>query len=156
MYVRRIRVWLLLLLLSLGPGVEADVYRWEDENGRVHFGDRPPASEAADITTVETQNSPPSSSVSAPGQSDRAVARQRLLDQYQKERDAKKEATQKKRAEEERRTQLCVQARAELENYQTHPVLYEMAPNGERRYLSDAERAQTIAEARQAVEHWCD
>ncbi len=156
MYVRRIRFWLLILLLSLGQGAAADVYRWVDENGRVHFGDRPPANEAAETTTVETQDTPPSSPGTAPGSSDRGVTRQRLLDQYQKEREAKQEATQKKREEEQRREQLCVQARTELENYQIHPVLYEMAPNGERRYLSDQERAQTIAEARQAVEHWCD
>ena len=155
MRVQRIRFWL-LLLLALGQGAAADVYRWVDENGRVHFGDRPPVSEAAETTTIDTQNSPPPSPDTAPGSSDRSVARQRLLDQYQKEREAKQEAVQRKQAQEQRREQLCLQARTDLENYQTHPVLYEMSSNGERRYLSEEERAQTIAEARQAVEHWCD
>jgi hypothetical protein len=153
MYVARVRFWL-LLLLALGQSAAADVYRWVDEHGRVHFGDRPPASEAVETTTVETQTGPPPDAASS--SSDRGVARQRLLDQYQKERDAKQEAAQRKREEEQRREQLCVQARTDLENYRTHPMLYEMASNGERRYLSDEERAQTIAEARQAVEHWCD
>lgn len=156
MRMPRIRLWLLLLLLSSVQSVTADVYRWEDENGRVHFGDRPPASETAEATTVETQNSPASSPASAPSASDREVTRQRLLDQYQKERDARKEAAQRKREEEERRAFQCARARDQLRSYQTHPVLYELLPNGERRFLSDAERERTLAEAEQAVAHWCD
>lgn len=30
-----------LLLLACGPALAAGVYKWTDEKGRVHFGDRP-------------------------------------------------------------------------------------------------------------------
>jgi glutaredoxin len=34
----------LLLLCALQGPVWADIYKWKDEHGNVHFGDRPPAS----------------------------------------------------------------------------------------------------------------
>ena len=156
MSMQRIQCLLLLLLLLVGQGAGAGVYRWVDEDGRVHYGDRPPASEAAEATIVETQTSPPSSSSSVPNPSDRNITRQRLLDQYQKEREEKKAASQKNREEKQRREIQCAQARARLENYQTHPILYEPLANGKRRYFSDAEHAQAVAAAEQEVARWCD
>lgn len=40
-----LKPWLLLLLgvLWCGSGIAQGVYRWVDETGRVHYGDRPPA-----------------------------------------------------------------------------------------------------------------
>jgi uncharacterized protein DUF4124 len=39
----------LLALFALGPGtVLAEVYKWKDEQGRVHYGDRPPPGVKAD------------------------------------------------------------------------------------------------------------
>jgi hypothetical protein len=39
----------LCLLLFLSVTASAGIYRWVDENGKVHFGDRPPQA-------VETEN----------------------------------------------------------------------------------------------------
>ncbi len=44
----------LLLALTLTTGVSfAEIYQWRDENGQVHFGDRPPAD--AKTETVEVK-----------------------------------------------------------------------------------------------------
>jgi glutaredoxin len=55
--------WLVLLpglLLSFGMA-GADIYKWTDENGRVHFGDAPQTtenSEPVDLGRINTYNAP--------------------------------------------------------------------------------------------------
>lgn len=42
----------LILLLMLPAAVSAGIFSWTDENGKVHFGDRPPIDIKADEITV--------------------------------------------------------------------------------------------------------
>ena len=55
------RLFLLLaLLLPLGMAA-AEIYKWTDENGRVHFGDVPQAvdnTETVDLGRINTYNAP--------------------------------------------------------------------------------------------------
>ena len=37
------KMFLLSMLLLVGVSAQAEVYKWVDENGKVHFGDRAPA-----------------------------------------------------------------------------------------------------------------
>jgi predicted secreted Zn-dependent protease len=39
--------WVGVLLLAIAPGAEAQVYRWKDAEGRIHYGDKPPELEKA-------------------------------------------------------------------------------------------------------------
>ena len=43
------KAWLLAALLSGASTATAEVYKWVDEDGRVHFGDRPQAEDAEAI-----------------------------------------------------------------------------------------------------------
>ncbi|NIM40106.1 MAG: DUF4124 domain-containing protein [Hydrogenophaga sp.] len=43
---RRVRLLLAIALVLAGSGVQSEVYRWTDSQGRVHFGDRPDAAAA--------------------------------------------------------------------------------------------------------------
>ncbi len=47
----------LTLLLSGGAASAAQMYRWTDTNGRVHFSDRRPPAHAAEISSLETGHS---------------------------------------------------------------------------------------------------
>ena len=51
--------WVALGLLAVcaAAPVPAQINKWVDENGRVHYGDRPPANKPS--TTVQIQKSPP-------------------------------------------------------------------------------------------------
>jgi glutaredoxin len=54
-YDRRRHVRLLipfLILCALTSMANAEVYRWTDEHGRIHFGDRPPAGTATEQVQV--------------------------------------------------------------------------------------------------------
>ncbi len=145
------QIILFLVLFLLTVGSVAGVYKWVDENGRVQFGDRPPP-EVEESDEVVIKNQGPASE---PVQVDRKQARDRLLEQYQREREEKKEAAAKERKEKEERKKRCAYARDVLSEYLEHGVLYERQPNQERRYLTDKERDAEIAKARAEVKRWC-
>ncbi len=46
------RCMISVLLLMLPALLSAGIYSWTDENGKIHFGDRPPVAHKADIVTV--------------------------------------------------------------------------------------------------------
>ena len=141
-----------LCLLILIPNAVSGVYRWVDENGKIHYGDRPPADEQAEEIAQKQQ---PVSSSSPPAQNNSAETRQRLLDRYEQEREEKKEAARKKREEAEKRKRNCERARKQLKYYESYPLLYEKLPDGERRYLSAEEKDEDMRKLREAVKQWC-
>ncbi len=141
----------LLLALLLAIDAFAGVYRWVDENGNVQFTDRPPpGAEESDELTIRSQGSAPESPPV-----DRKEARDRLLEQFQREREQKKAAAEKERQEKKQRQKRCNYAKQLLTDYLEHGALYERLPNQERRYLTNQERDAEIARARADVKQWC-
>ncbi len=152
---RQSQTILFLTLFLLAAGAVAGVYKWVDENGRVQFGDRPPPQvEESDEVIIKDHGSA-ADPAPASGQVDRKQARDRLLQQFQKERDEKKAAAAKARQEKEKRKMMCKRAQARLNNYTGHVVLYETLPNQKRRYYTDQEQKAEIAKARAEVKKWC-
>ncbi len=141
-----------LIICSLAaPAAGAGVYRWVDDQGRVHFGDRPQSDAASEVKIrVEPQSSPPAAS-----EAERARHRRRLLEMYQEDRDAKKEAARKQKEERAKRVAECSEARVKLAQFSSAGSLYNRGPDGERRYLSFEERDRYIAGLREEVSRLC-
>ncbi|WP_245832038.1 DUF4124 domain-containing protein [Solemya velesiana gill symbiont] len=63
--------------------VSAGVYRWVDENGRVHFDDRPPVSEAQEVDireqTPASQSGRDEAAINADRKQKRQLKRRRAL-----------------------------------------------------------------------------
>ncbi len=146
------QILLFITMVLLAAGAAAGVYKWVDEDGHVQFGDRPPLG-AEDGGEVKIRNKTITPEPSA--QVDRSTARDRLLEQYQREREEKKEAAAKKRKEKSRLKKMCTYARSKLTGYLEHGLLYDVQDDQERRYLTDKERDAEIAKARMEVKKWC-
>jgi hypothetical protein len=63
--------WLAAVLLICGDAAMADINRWIDENGRVNYGDRPPASVDSEPVSIrpnviETDRTEPEQDASRP------------------------------------------------------------------------------------------
>ena len=141
----------LIIAAMAGPAAGAGVFTWVDEQGRVHFGDRPRSEAAKEVQIrVDPRPSPPTAT-----EAERARNRKRLLEMYQEDREAKKEAAIKQREERERRAAECRRARIELREFSSARALYDDSEGGERRYLSFEERDQFIAGLRQKVSELC-
>ena len=128
----------------------AGVYRWVDEQGRVHYGDRPPSEKESTRIEIEAPPTP------APGDGERREKTQRLLDAMESERDRDKQKAAQAEAEKARREQNCQRARQQAALYQQANALFRRGPDGERIYLSDDEREQGLVRTQALVDQWCN
>ena len=139
---------LVALLLWSQASVRAEVYRWIDENGQVHFGDQ-----AREARTYAIK---PQSGSSAQGdQQQRMDKTRKLLNAYQIERQQAREQQAQQREKAEKSKRNCNRARDDLRKYTEVGNIYRLGEDGEREYLSERERASLLQRSRQAVAHWC-
>ena len=145
------RVIQVLLLMACCQLVEAAVYKWTDEQGRTHYGDRPAEEKSEQIRLTPA----PAAGHSQPGRAERDAKRRRLLDVYREEREKKQAAAEKQKQERADRKQKCQQAKRRYARFNHAGGIYDSDESGERRYLEDDERARYIAGLQAEVERWC-
>ena len=144
-----------LIALSLtfvfftGP-VVAGVYKWVDENGEVHFGDRPPNKDAKE---VRIKAPPPATSTS--GAHQRLERQQKLLQSYDEERQLKAEDKAKADKLTAKRKRNCQIARERAERFKISSYLYEKDEAGNKTILSHERRSEAEKKAQADVGYWC-
>jgi len=142
----RVALACVLCLAGAAAGA-AEVYKWVDADGEVHFGDRPPGQGAEQI------------SVRGGGSSTDAARQERtrrLLQEFETERAEQAEQEAAQAREEAERATACADARNRNFEYKNSAYLYEWTADGDKRVLSDAEHRRARAEARADVDKWCD
>lgn len=143
------RALALAALLAAAAG-HAQVYRWVDEQGKVHYGERPPS--GAKASPVEDKLAAPpgtSSPKAAPdsSQQERDFQRRRMEREQKEAREQK--AAGKTKAE-------CERARLRLAQLRdSRRITAGVNEKGERQYLNDTERAQAIGSQEAAVARAC-
>jgi hypothetical protein len=142
---------LLLIVLTLAClPVSAEVHKWVDEDGQVHYEDSPKGAGSAG------RSSDGSSSQEPTPEQERLEKQKRVLEVMETERRAKQE--QKEKADQERKESAakCESAKQELTRRQEARYLYRKGSGDtEREVLSEEERAKVTAEAAAAVKKWC-
>jgi hypothetical protein len=136
-----------LLLCVLFPLVaHAQIYKWVDEKGRVHYGEKPPP--GAKSSTVRKEASAPPAAPKAPPDvsSQEAEFKRRQIERAQ--------AEEAKAQDAKRRQGQCQQARTRLADAEFAGRHYTYK-GGERVFLSDAEREATLSRMRQQVSEAC-
>jgi len=124
---------IVLCLAAVATGVAAeDVYRWVDDDGVVHYSDRPVGKNAERVDV-------------------------RSLDAIEDAGDARagERGGESGAAEEETRREQCERAKTRLAEYQEADRLYQVGPEGERREMSADERVKAIARVKQDVQAFC-
>jgi hypothetical protein len=141
------------LAIAVSTSTFADgVYKWTDEDGNVHFGDRPTGEPSEERLKV-SYNRTDAEALDLRVQSEREVA-----DSLQESRAA---AIEEKRVAEEERLAAeenqarCESSRAKLNAKRTAQRLYRTDEAGERVFLDDAQRAESIAKSESAITENC-
>ena len=144
---------MLLLSLFLAVPVSAEIYRWTDENGRVHYGERPPHDTAERVQLPHS--AAPSAATPAAEEAERRARQQRMLEAFSHKREQKK--AQKARDERERRrlAQDCERFKRHWNDLNYGGPIYYEEPDGGRRYVDDAERAAELDALRPAYRKAC-
>jgi hypothetical protein len=151
------RIICILALLWGAVGLypaQAAVYRWVDADGRTQFGDRPPPDRPAEQLQLRRPPAPGREAAPVTDEQRREL-RQKMLDAYRDEREEKRRAREKRAAEEARRKLACVEAKNRVQVYESSAGLYQLRPDGTRRFLSDAESRVSLQRARDQVKRLC-
>jgi hypothetical protein len=130
----------------------AEFYRWTDEAGRVHYGERPPA-EGAERIAIE---SPSTATDPPPDEAARRARRERLLESFEYERSRKAEAAAEAERREQRRRRDCDRAKQAWARLNYPGPIYLTDEEGTRRYLDEAGRVAEKARLRPAYRQACD
>ncbi|WAJ39068.1 DUF4124 domain-containing protein [Pseudomonas sp. GOM7] len=136
----------LLLIVSLLPGLAAaEIYRWTDEQGRVHFGQRPAA--GAEVIEVRPQVIERDADTR-----EREVRSQRF---YQAREQERQRAAEQAAQQREQRASECRELRQRMAQLPEGYSYYREEANGERIYYSDDELDTARRQIRERIAERC-
>lgn len=124
-----------LALLTSGWGY-GQVYKWVDENGKVHFGDKPPVNSKAEELNLPEVKSADTPEVT---HAERIERQRRLVKALEEERKEKQKAKQEKKDKEAKQVAACKQLKGRIKHSETINRYFRYDEQGERTYYSDAE-----------------
>ena len=144
---RRILALAVVVMMFPALSMAESVYKWTDENGVTHFGDRKPTGKKSESVSIRTGKK-----TSSPRQS-----AQEQVEQLEENQASAEEDAQVKKVEEARRKQRaanCRTAQTNLSLLQTGSRV-KVQENGEERYLSQEEIQQKRDEFEKVAEENC-
>lgn len=143
--------WLALIL-----PVHSETYRWVDENGRVHYSDRPPPGNVKQQKEIKTRTrAAPASSAAAAESPKSYVEQEAEFRKRQAERTEREAAEQRAQQEAAEKRRNCEQARARLAALQAGARVTRYNDRGEQEFLDDKQIAEEIRQMQKSVADWC-
>jgi hypothetical protein len=138
-------------LLASGLAIGGEIYKWTDENGNVHYEDRPIGKtdvEHVDVVSRNTDNAEVQARLDADREA-RAAARQVASE-------APPEMTKEElRAEQQERQDKCQMYRDRLQAFLRSTRLYQEDADGERNYLSEEEIMAARTKVEGQIQEYC-
>ena len=138
-----------VMLLAWVPA-SAEIRKWVDEDGQVHYEDSPKAGSSARQSAI-----PESEEQALSEEQERLQKQKRLLEVMESERRAKQQEKEKTDQERKEAAAKCENSQQELTRRQDARYLYRKGADGERQVLSEEERAAVTAEVEAAIKKWC-
>jgi len=133
------------------PGLAAadGIYKWTDDQGRVHFSGTPPAGRKA--TRMETAEP-----AAPPSQSSSGSTWQQQLQISNEKRQLAREKDQEAAKRQRENYQRCLSARNTLDTLNRERPVYRVNAQGEREYYDDSQRQAARDNAMQRVAQYCN
>ncbi len=135
-----------------GTTMAGEIYKYVDENGEVHYGDRPtgdPAEQRMALVSRGTNSSAVNARI------DQRRERDAARDEARQLRENEEQEAAAQRADADERAAKCEENRARLRSYDEARRLYKEDDNGERVYLDESERAEAEARVRDMITEYC-
>jgi len=135
-----VRLAICALAAAAMPAAAA-LYKWNDENGRVVYGDTPPAG-------VKAERVNPAVAPADPNALRELAAKDAQMTKRQQERAAEDTKNEKAQADAKAKLDRCVQLRGNVQTLRaTQAGVYRYNEKGEKVYLEAAQREKGIADA---------
>lgn len=153
--------YLFILLMLSSASAVAELNKWVDANGKVHYSDQPPPANVKAKTLRSASDTAGSASTSSVTAASAPAAPKTIAEreaELRKSQQAKKEAADKAAQEQAKKDSdkaNCAAAQQNLRTLQEGMRMVEIDASGERSYLSDEQRQQRIAKAQQYISTFC-
>ena len=136
------------LLIWASCGAIADVYKWVDKDGKIHYSDQPPLAGDAKKMKQKSKDTPAASSSASPGNAATkpasSAADQEL--EFRKRKTEKEEAEKKQQADAEtakKNKEYCNNLLGDLRSHSDGTRLVRYNDKGERIFLDEKERSDS-------------
>ena len=143
---------LILLCLLAVPVSAAEMYRWVDKDGRVHFSDKPPP-DAVNSNKVTVKEAPRLSG-NDEGE-DSAERVQRAVTAMQGDRQAREAGRAEQQKQKAERQAACDKAQKEWNDYNRANIRVTRDENNEVRGLSEQEMRDIEQQMQQQIRRYC-
>ena len=138
-------------LVASGLAVAGEIYKWTDDDGNVHYEDRPVGKtdmEHVDVLSRNTDNTVVQARLDADREA-RAASRQVASEA------PPKMTREEIRGEQQARQEKCQQYRSQLESFLRSQRLYKEDNAGEREYLSEDEIMAARSRVEGQIQEYC-
>jgi len=132
--------------------VAGEIYKWTDENGNVHYEDRPTGEDVERVAVASTNTNNASVRASVDARRARQTAREDAREDREEE---ERQAAELAQITAERE-QKCQDSRTRMENYLQARRLYREDENGERVYLDDSDVMKARNQAQEDIQAYCN
>ncbi len=146
--------FLLILLALASTNAFAEINKWVDDQGQVHYSDQPPPSDAQSKTLRTTDENPDSTS-GGTAENKTFVEREAELKKEKAEKQSAADKSAQKQAAEDTLKANCLSAQENLRSLQSGARIMQIDDKGERSYLNDTQLQQRIENAQQNVSKYC-
>lgn len=154
MNIRRLITGLAAITVTVSSAAIADeIYKWTDENGNVHYEDRP-SGKASEERLQMSYSRTDRGSVDKRVQALRDSTSERV--KAREEADAAAQTAAEERAAAEQQAAKCEEYRGKLKTMLASRRLYREDAAGERVYLDDEARAEARRKAEELIKETCD
>lgn len=153
--------FLLILLMLVSTTAFAELSKWVDADGKVHYSDQPPPANVKAKTLHVTSDAAAPMSASGVAAASAPVAPKTIAEreaELKKAQQATKQAADKAAQEQARidaEKANCDAAQQNLRTLQEGMRMVEVDAKGERSYLDDVQRRQRIEKAQQDIKTYC-
>lgn len=149
-----------LILLAAPFSLHAEIYKWEDASGKVHYSDAPPP-EAKTTTIVrgkgKAAQTPVTQNPATPSKATPKNLADKELEFNKRRQEAKESAskTEKEAAATKEKQENCTRARTTLRSLQEGRRMSTTDEKGERVVIDDNIRQRETERAQKDVDSWC-
>lgn len=147
------KLYILFFLTCWPILVQADIHKWVDKNGRVHYSDKPISKAGKSKVTIIKPPSQPSGSTAAIQKIEILKARQKTQKTMQDAKNA--DENQRRELKDMETRDKCMQARIALKELSFKGRLYRRKKSGEREWIGDSERDAKQADAEKFYNNNC-
>ena len=151
---RQFLIFSSLLCVLLSANLSAKIYKWVDENGKVHYSDKPFNKDEKELN-IKSKVSPEQSARARTEAQARIQKLRRQVESTISEQNAQKESAAKSAQEQKKLEQNCSVVKKQLALLNQQVRIVETDEKGEAKFLSDEERKKQINELNALLKQHC-